>query len=56
MATVFLAPTLQPPQQSPQPVQAGWATPAQLTVASKLTTTGAATGSAPTARPEAASA
>ncbi len=44
MATVFLAPTLQPEQQSPHSVQAGCATPAGLTVSSKLTITGAATG------------
>ena len=40
---MFLDPALQPPQQSPQPVQAGWATPAGLTVSAKLTATGAAT-------------
>ena len=49
MATVFLAPTLQPEQQSPHSVQAGCATPAGLTISSKLTTTGAATGATPNA-------
>ena len=49
MATVFLAPTLQPEQQSPHSVQAGCVTPAGLTISSKLTTTGAATGGTPKA-------
>ena len=56
MATVFLAPTLQPEQQSPQSVQAGCATPAGLTISSKLTTTGAATGGTPKAALAASSA
>ena len=56
MATVFLAPTLQPEQQSPHSVQAGCATPAGLTMSSKLTTTGAATGGTPNAALAASSA
>ncbi len=47
MEMVFLAPTLQPEQQSPQSVQASCATPAGFTFASKLTATGATTGGVP---------
>src|SRR5262249_26267060 len=56
MATVFLAPTLQPEQQSPHSVQAGCETPAGLTLSSKLTTTGAATRASPKAALAASSA
>src|SRR5262249_50743192 len=48
-APLFLAPRLRPPQQSPQRLQAGCATPAGLTVAAKLTSDGAGTGAWPNA-------
>ena len=33
MSTVFFAPSLQPVTQFPQPLQAGWYTPAEFTPA-----------------------
>ena len=46
---MFLAPTLQPAQQSPHSVQAGCAIPAALTAGSKLTTTSGTIGAMPSA-------